>query len=372
MSLTLLANYLVKDFNGDITKAKDIPPFYSDCEAGGKAHRILLWYAKQLSKEQLTFMQIFSLFRRAVNEKDLEGVFRLETESLINKSLRDMTLFLFKRMVDNLCDRRLITKAPHNTFTTHPLIKNYFESIFEEDAKKAAHEIIYYHLNSYAPARLESIEDIQPLLEQAHHGCLADCVDEAFVNIYVMKILCPKENQYQNVLVHKLGAWEASLSFMKCFFPDGDIMRLPLVSDKNAQSWLMNEAGLSLLNLGHPIKAKELYLKKIALNIDDEKWKAASVGYQHLSDLQIHSGEIVAATKSAEKALEYAEMANDTMEKLYSQTYLGNAFGLSGNSKSAEKMFREANKIHRSLRKALNSQLEILIFSNELTLIGTA
>ncbi len=130
LSLTLLAKYLVEDFKGDIKKAKEIPPFHSDKEAGGKAHRILLWYEKQLSEAQRSFMKIFSLFRRAVNERDFEGVFRSEMETAMNKPLRDMNLFSFKRMVDNLCDRRLITKGQDDTYTTHPLIRGYFESIF--------------------------------------------------------------------------------------------------------------------------------------------------------------------------------------------------------------------------------------------------
>jgi GTPase SAR1 family protein len=61
LSLTLLSKYLVEDFGGNIKKAKEIPPFYSDKEAGGKAHRILLWYAKQLSDQQQPFMKIFSI-----------------------------------------------------------------------------------------------------------------------------------------------------------------------------------------------------------------------------------------------------------------------------------------------------------------------
>lgn len=146
LSLTLLANYLVKDFKGDIERAKDIPPFHSDKEAGGKSHRMLLWYAKQLKEEQLAFMKIFSLFRREVNENDFEGVFRSEMETSINKPLRDTNLFSFKRMIDNLCDRKLTTKRQDDTYTTHPLVKNYFESIFEEQDKKLCHKRIYQYL----------------------------------------------------------------------------------------------------------------------------------------------------------------------------------------------------------------------------------
>ncbi|MEK9149540.1 MAG: HNH endonuclease, partial [Candidatus Desantisbacteria bacterium] len=98
LSLVLLANYLT---GLDIKKASQIPPFYSDKEAGGKAHRILLWYDKQLKEEQRQFMKVFSLVRGAIGEKEVEAIFY----PLINTQP-----FHFNQMVSGLCKRRLITK----------------------------------------------------------------------------------------------------------------------------------------------------------------------------------------------------------------------------------------------------------------------
>jgi hypothetical protein len=55
LSLTLVANYLVKDFNGDIKEAEKIPQIY------GKVERLLKWYDEHLSSDQRTFMRIFSI-----------------------------------------------------------------------------------------------------------------------------------------------------------------------------------------------------------------------------------------------------------------------------------------------------------------------
>jgi len=103
LSLVLLANYL--GAGGDIKKAKEIPPFTSDKEARGKAHKILLWYDKQLDENRRQFMKIFSLFRQSVGEEEFDEVFlpRIEMEP-----------FHFKLMVDDLCQRRLISK--HSEF----------------------------------------------------------------------------------------------------------------------------------------------------------------------------------------------------------------------------------------------------------------
>ena len=110
LSLTLLSKYLVKDFDGDIKKTGEIPPFYSDKETGGKAHRILLWYENQLTNAERVFVQMFSLFNREGLKTDFDKVFYLKMETSINQVLLDMKGFSLNRIKDNLGDRRLIYK----------------------------------------------------------------------------------------------------------------------------------------------------------------------------------------------------------------------------------------------------------------------
>ena len=210
LSLTLLAMYLAQDFGGDIKKARQIPKFYSDSEAGGKAHRILLWYEGQLTEEQRCFMKIFSLFRREITEHDFEGVFRTKMETDMNSVLISMRPFSFYRLVDNLRDRRLISKSSSNTYTTHPLIKNYFESIFGTEDKKLCHKRIYQYLGEYAKEYPQTLEEMQSLFEQIYHGCQVAIYQEAF-NLYWENVQ-RKEDYF---LVYKLGAWDTCLTLLK-------------------------------------------------------------------------------------------------------------------------------------------------------------
>jgi hypothetical protein len=205
LSLILLTNYLVEDFGGDINKAKDIPPFHSDKEAGGKAHRILLWYERQLGEEQRAFMRLFSLFRGAVREEDFEGVFQAKMETEMNQALRAMSSFSFKRMVDNLCDRRLISKGQENTYATHPLIKNYFKSDFGEKNKKLCHKRIYQYFGEYAPEQPETLEEMQPLFEQVYHGCDLSrsimVVQRGFMMRFIRMFIAIEYVEWMNILL---------------------------------------------------------------------------------------------------------------------------------------------------------------------------
>jgi tetratricopeptide (TPR) repeat protein len=341
LSLTLLAGYLVEDYGGDIKKAKEIPPFYSDKEAGGKAHRILLWYAKQLTEEQRVFMKIFSLFRRAVCDDDLGGVFQARMETEMNQALKEMTEFTFKRMVDNLVDRRLISRDKDNTYATHPLIKNYFESIFDEEDKKLCHKRIYEYIGEYAPERPETLEEMQPLFEQVYHGCAAGLYDETVHEVFYAKI-----HRYQEHLIaHKLGAWETDLSLAKTFFPEGDLSKMPFVNKKSDQSWLFNEVGLVLLNTGRPKEAEGPLKATIKLYIEENKIAFTSVGYQNLTDLQFRMGEIEVGLDSAKEALDLAERAKSDRYIILSKGYLGWGLYLLGKTEEADKDFKAVDEL---------------------------
>ena len=345
LSLTLLAGYLAQDYGGDIKKAKKIPPFHSDKEAGGRAHRILLWYAKQLNEERQTFMKIFALFRTAVSEREFEGVFRAKMETEMNKALMDMNEFSFKRMVDNLCDRRLVQKGSDNSFSTHPLIKGYFESIFDEQDKRLCHKQIYRFIGSYAPARPETIEEMKPLFEQVYHGCCAGLYDEVCYDVYLEKIY----RKGEKFIIHKLGAWETNISLAKTFFPKGDLSQMALVSEKSDQSWLLNAAGLALIATGRPKEAEEPILAAIQITIDEKDFKNASVDYQNLADLQFRTGRLEKGCESAEKAFKMAAEARSDENVINSKAYRACILHLLGKYEEADNWFRQADELGRKI-----------------------
>ena len=342
LSLTLLSKYLVEDFGGDIQKAKDIPEFHSDEEAGGKAHRILLWYAQQLTEEQSAFMKIFSLFRRAVREEDFEGVFRAKMETEMNQALAAMSVFTFKRIVDNLVDRRLISRDQDNTYATHPLIKNYFESIFDEEDKKLYHKRIYEYIGGYAPEEADTLEEMQPLFEQVYHGCAAGLYQEALDRIYYPKI----ERSERHFIFHRLGAWETGLSLVKTFFLEGDVSKMPLVSKKSAQGFLLNQAGMALKYTGRPKEAEETLFLSAEISRDLKDWKELSGRYQNLADLQFRRGELESGLESAKKAIEMAAEAKSDNNIVHSKAYFGWILYLLGKTEEAEGQFSEANELN--------------------------
>jgi tetratricopeptide (TPR) repeat protein len=226
-------------------------------------------------------------------------------------------------------------------YATHPLIKGYFESDFDEKNKKLCHKRIYQYFGERASEQPETLEEMQPLFEQVYHGCAAGLYDEVLYDVYWEKI----HRKEERFIVHKLGAGETHLSLVRTFFPEGDLSQMPLVSKKSWQSWLLNEAGLALLTTGKPKEAEEPLKTGLQMAIEAKNWINASTGYKNLAELQFQTGELESGLESAKKALDAAEKAKSDRGISNSKAYLAWVLHLMGKGEKAEKEFREADEL---------------------------
>jgi tetratricopeptide (TPR) repeat protein len=343
LSLTSVAGYLNRYYDGDIKQAPEVEFILSDKERFKDVNKLLRKYAEKMSEPERVFLHIFSLFRNEVTENDFAIVFRHKVKGTeYNKVLVRMHELDFRDLISGLMDWRLISyDKTKKTYTSHPLIKGYFESTFDEKIKKLCHKHIYQYFGLYASEWPETLEEMQPLFEQVYHGCAAGLYDEVLYDVHWEKIYRMEEY----FIYHKLGAWETNLSLVKTFFPEGDLSQMPLVSKKNDQSWLLNEAGLTLLCSGRPKEAEELFLTTVQRYIEDKEGEKASVGYVNLADLQFRTGELESGLESARKALDTAEKAKTDLYIVNSKAFLAWILHLLGKGKEAEKEFMEADEL---------------------------
>lgn len=343
LSLTSVAGFVKRYHDGDITKAPRIEFVFSDKERFKDVNKLLRKYADKMSERELAFLKIFSLFRKEITEKEFAGVFRHKIEgTTFNDVLVKINELDFKDLVDGLVDWRLISyDKTKKSYTTHPLIKAYFKTAFYDEDKELCHKRIYEYFGEHAPDQPETLEEMAPLFEQVYHGCAAGLYDEARRDVYWNRIL--KREKF--FLFRNLGAWETDLSLLRNFFPEGDLSRLPLASNKKSQSWLLNSAGLVLVFTGRPREAREPLLTGVQMDIAAGDWKSASTAYDNLCELQFRVGEIKDALESAKKSLGMAQKVGLDYEIMTSKVYLGHILHLSGARKEAEKRFKEADEV---------------------------
>ena len=343
LSLTSVAGYLNRYYDGDIKQAPEVEFILGDRERFKDVHKLLRKYAEKMSESERIFLYIFSLFRTEVTEDNFAGVFRHKIEGTnFNDVLANMSELDFKDLVDGLVDWRLISyDKTKESYTTHPLIKGYFESVFDEKNKKLCHKRIYQYFGEYAPEQPETLEEMQPLFEQVYHGCAAGLYDEVLHDVYWEKI-CRRDVYF---IYHKLGAWETNLSLAKTFFQGGNFSQMPLVSKKSAHSWLLNVAGLALLATGRPKEAEELFVRHTNMKIEDKDGENTSVGYRNLAELQFRTGELVSGLESAKKALDAAEKTKIDLFILSSKEYLAWMLHLLGKCETAGNLFCQADEL---------------------------
>jgi tetratricopeptide (TPR) repeat protein len=347
LSLTALAGYLTRYYEGDIKQAQDVTFILGDKERFKDVNKLLSKYAEKMSEAERIFLYIFSLFRTEVTENDFAGVFRHKIEGTkFNDVLVKMCELDFRDQINGLVDWRLISfDKTKKVYTTHPVIKGYFESDFDDKNKKLCHKRIYQYFGEYAPKRPETLEEMQPLFEQVYHGCAAGLYDEVINDIYWEKI----HRKDEHFMYHKLGAWETNLSLVKNFFPGGELSQMPLVSEKSMQSFLLNEAGLTLLNTGRPKEAEEPFLTGVKMEIEAKDWKNASTGYRNLADLQYRTGELESGLESAKKARDAAEKAASDRDIIKSKACHAWILHLLSKKEEVDKEFRQADQLEKKI-----------------------
>lgn len=303
-------------------------------------------YEKSMTEAERAFLMLFSLFRTSVTGREFYGFFRKKiSKSRLNRKLCNISRADFIDLVEGLVKWGLIeygesTKA----YSAHPLIKKYFESLFEDEDRKTYHKEIFEHINSYAPAMPDTLDEMRPLFEMVYHGTRAEMYDESLYDVYVGRI----QRRDEAYLIHKLGACETNLGLVRNFFPDGDLSKTPMVISRSSQGYLINEAGLVLKNTGRPLAA-EMFKKNISLDVKGERWENASVGYQNLAGLQFRTGKINEAGESATEALRYSEKAENKQSQCDSKTYLAYITFLLGRMEEAGRMFEEVHMLQREI-----------------------
>ena len=343
LSLTSTAGYLDRYYDGEIKQAPDVEFVLGDEERFKDVNKLLGKYAERMSEAERRFLNIFSLFRQEVTERDFGGVIRHKIKGTkVNDVLVKMSDLDFADLVNGLVEWRLISyDETKKTYATHPLIKTYFESDFGVKDKKLCHKRIYEYIGGYAPERADTLEEMQPLFEQVYHGCAAGLYDEVFNDVYWEKIHKRKEH----FIIHELGAWEADLSLVRTFFPEGDLSKMTLVSKKRDHGFLLNAAGVGLLCTGRPKEAQEPLLTAIRMDIKDTGGKYAYVGYQNLADLQFRTGELESGFESAKRAIDLAEKKKFNKYIIFSRAYHAYIIYLLGKSEKAEDKFSHADEL---------------------------
>ncbi len=354
LTLRLLGRYLAKAHGGDIRRRDRVELGKADDKQGGHASQVMRAYEHWLSdeggedgKRQLAILRLLGLFDRPASDRCIaalrsEPVIEGLTEPLVGIDEEDWNAALTE-----LAECRLVSREGA-ALDAHPLIREHFARRLREEgdrAWKSAHGRLFEHLRDSTEPRPDTFAGLQPLYQAVVHGCHAGRDEETRAAVYRDRILRGAEF----FSINKLGTLGADLGAVACFFAKPWSVVSPLLNEAD-QSRVLGVAAYCLCALGRLAEAAEVMREALQRNIKQEDWVNAAISACNLSQYELTLGDLDAAMRDAERAVELADRSGDEVQRMGKRTWLASASHQAGRRDVSLLRFREAEAMQASSR----------------------
>jgi len=315
LCLRLLSGMIVKDmkYAGDIkawTRFNPIP------ELVPKEHHILALAYDSLDRKKQALISKISAFRNPVDYDSLLIFNDFESEEKFNDALIELT------------DRGLLFRdEKHNKFDLHPIVRKYcYDRLMDKEGVHS--KLRDYFKEIPEPEKVESVDDLAPVIELYHHTVGAGRYDGAMDLYY---------DRLNKQLYFRFGAYQIQIELLRALFPDGED-KLPKLKNEDAQAWTLNELANSYSLSGQPGRAVPLYEKFNDIYENAMKNKEyLAIGLGNLAMGQIRIGELDAAESNLKRSIEICREINDESKEIIHCQYLGELLTYRRNFEESEK-----------------------------------
>jgi len=353
LTLNLLGTYLYEAHGGDIRRRDLIKLEEADAEEqGGHAFRVMEAYERAFEREgdkgkrALAILRLLGLFDRPVSADCLAALLEEPIIPNLTDPLVGSTVAQRNVTIKRLEDARLLT-VNRDTFggilllDAHPLLREYFAQQLRSHqaaAWRSAHKRLFDHLCDSTPDESQpTLEDLQPLYQAIAHGCQAELFSAACL-VFFKRI-----DRAESYSINRLGAFIADLGALAWFFETPWTRVRPEL--KGAQAWILGEAAFRQRALGRLMEALQPTEAALQMCLKTENWKAAAVAGGNLSELKLTLGNVTEAVEQAAQAEIYADITDDTFQRIRKRTAHADALFQAGNFEDARVRFREAEQI---------------------------
>lgn len=355
LTLQIIGQFLMRAFYGDIRRRDRVDFIKANVKIhGGHAFRAMEAYVKWMeddseeSRRELALLKLLGLFDRPATSDCVNSLRRAPVIPGLTEPLMGLSDEDWEFSLTSLRDAKLLTVSGEQgsrdlaALDAHPLLREYFAQHVrqkEPDAWRAAHRRLYEYLSANTDDKDQpSLEDLQPLYQAVAHGCHADLHQEAFLKVYIARIL--RGDKYYSS--KKLGALSSDLGAVACFFQK-PWSRLAPSFTRVLQSWLLNQAAIRLQALGRLIEAVEPLRVSCEMDVTMEDWGGASISYSNLSELELTLGSVAAGVADAEQSVSFADHATENvLQQVSARVRLADACLSAGRLVEAHDVFSKA------------------------------
>jgi tetratricopeptide (TPR) repeat protein len=138
-----------------------------------------------------------------------------------------------------------------NKYDLHPIVRRYAYECLTAPDRTAAHTRLRGYFEAVdVPQKIESLNDLTPVIELYHHMVKAEQFDEA------IKLL--RQRLVPDPLYYQFGAFQLMIGLERALFPNGED-RLPILQDEGWRAWLLQAHANAYSMIGEFHRAASLF-----------------------------------------------------------------------------------------------------------------
>jgi|CXWL01.1.fsa_nt_gi tetratricopeptide (TPR) repeat protein len=336
LSLSLLVGLINEDHRfahrGDIEAVKNLEIF-EDVRA--RRHHVLERAYGSLAPERRDLLSKISCFRGSMEYAVLKKVFPSPDLDKALLDLRKRGLILESRGLENRRPetRELETSHPVSNhlisvFDMHPIVRHYAYDKFATPDKTDAHtRLVNYFEAVPTPQKVNTLEDLAPVIELYHHMVGAGNLDEA--NDLLYKRLVP------NPLYFQFGAYQLCIELLRTSFPDGED-KPPRLKKDDDQAWTLNELANAYSLSGQPRRAVPVFQNAVLLSEKMGNKKNLAIGLGNVADDQLKIGSLSVAERNLRRRIDLCREIADEFNEAIGHLDLGRVLSYRGVWQEAE------------------------------------
>ncbi len=325
LSLRLLSGMVMQDpkYMGDVkawTKYNPLPKL-----EGKEKHNILELAYNSLNKKKQILISKLSAFRNPMDYDSILIFDEFKTEKKFDEALIE------------LVDRGLLLwDAESNKYDLHPIVRRYCYDRLKD--KRGVHSQLRDYFSSVPkPEKVESLDDLAPVVELYHHTVNSGRYEEA------SRLL--RQRLLPDTLYFQFGAYQLAIDLLLAIFPHGE-EKPPLPKEVAYQAWTLNALSRSYSLSGQPEKAIPLSEKvnNIYENVMKTKGYLA-IGLANLAYDHMDIGALKSAEINLRRVIDLSQEIKDEFREAIGHRELGRLLGYRGEFEESGKELAKASEL---------------------------
>ena len=249
-------------------------------------HHVLEQSYERLPSEARNMLHMLACFRSSVPYNTLHNLGQPDS------ALHDL---IERGLVQRVNLPAVIGHPSSVVLDLHPIVRGYIYARMNDDARIQQHmRLRDYFAAREAPAKVQTVEDLQPVIELYHHTLRTGQLDAAFALF---------RDRLSNPLYFQFGAYDMEIELLRELFPDGED-RPPRLKEESVQAWALNRLANSYSLSGQPHRAVPLFEVAVALyGKSGGSKKNLAIGLGNVANVQTKIGALHAAEANLRRSI---------------------------------------------------------------------